>query len=120
MGPGLLGAFRRGLFAVGIADLGKLRRRAAFRVDSACETAQKSQTGLAGGKGGAVDAAKRAGCAGRVSTGAREARSQDPGAIHGSWAVARTSIPIRRDADFQRSGDGSAAPSPADGPREGR
>lgn len=45
--PGLLCGFRRGLFAAGSADLGKCRRRAAFRADSACETAQKLQVGFA-------------------------------------------------------------------------
>ena len=39
--------FSAGLFAVGSADLGKCRRRAAFRADSACETAQKLQVGFA-------------------------------------------------------------------------
>lgn len=65
MGPGLLDGFRRVLSAIGFVDLGKRWRRAAFRVGSACETAQKSQTGLASGKGGAANAAKRAGFAGR-------------------------------------------------------
>ena len=46
-GSGLLCGFRRGLFAVGLADLGKRRRRAAFRADSACETAQKLRAGFA-------------------------------------------------------------------------
>ena len=46
-GPGLLCGFRRGSFAVGSADLGKRRRRAAFRAESACETAQKLQVGFA-------------------------------------------------------------------------
>ena len=46
-GPGLLCGFRRGLFAVGSADLGKRRRWVAFRADSACETAQKLQVGFA-------------------------------------------------------------------------
>lgn len=46
-GPGLLCGFRRRLFIVEIADLGKRRRCTAFRADSACETAQKLQTGLA-------------------------------------------------------------------------
>lgn len=41
MGPGLLCGFRRALSAVGLADLGKRRRVAAFRAYSACETAQK-------------------------------------------------------------------------------
>lgn len=48
MGSGLLGGFWRELFAVGFSDLGKRRRWVAFRADSACETAQKSQAGLAG------------------------------------------------------------------------
>lgn len=39
--------FSAGLFAVGSADLGKRRRVVAVRADSACETAQKSQAGLA-------------------------------------------------------------------------
>ena len=39
--------FDGGLFAAGSADLGKCRRRAAFRADSACETAQKLQVGFA-------------------------------------------------------------------------
>ena len=46
MGPGLLCGFRRGLFAVSHSDLGKRRRIVAFRADSACETAQKSQVGV--------------------------------------------------------------------------
>lgn len=46
MGPGLLGGFRRGLFAVSFSDLGKRRRIVAFRAGSACETAQKLQTGV--------------------------------------------------------------------------
>lgn len=56
-GPGLLCGFRRGLFAVGSVDLGKCRRRAAFRVDSACETAQKFADGVReslGERGGTV------------------------------------------------------------------
>lgn len=56
-GPGLLCGFRRGLFAVGSADLGKCRRRAAFRADSACETAQKFADGVReslGERGGTV------------------------------------------------------------------
>ena len=56
-GPGLLYGFRRGLFAVGSADLGKRRRRAAFRADSACETAQKFADGVReslGERGGTV------------------------------------------------------------------
>ena len=44
---GLLCGFRRGSFAVGSADLGKRRRRAAFRADLACETAQKLRAGFA-------------------------------------------------------------------------
>ena len=51
MGPGLLGGFPRALSAVGFADLGKRWRRAAFRADSACETAQKLWAGFAGCKG---------------------------------------------------------------------
>ena len=47
VGPGLLCGFRRRSFAVGFSDLGKLRRYVAFRADSACETAQKLQAGLA-------------------------------------------------------------------------
>lgn len=47
MSPGLLCGFRRGLFAVGSADLGKRRRWVAFRADSACETAQKLRVGFA-------------------------------------------------------------------------
>ena len=46
-GSGLLCGFRRGSFAVDSADLGKRRRRAAFRAESACETAQKLQVGFA-------------------------------------------------------------------------
>ena len=56
-GPGLLHGFRRGLFAVGSADLGKCRRRAAFRADSACKTAQKFTDGVReslGERGGTV------------------------------------------------------------------
>lgn len=45
MGPGLLGGFRRGSFAVGSADLGERWRCVVFRAGSACETAQKLQTG---------------------------------------------------------------------------
>ena len=52
-GPGLLCGFRRGLFAVGLADLGKRRRVAVFRADSACETAQKLQAGFARAEGNA-------------------------------------------------------------------
>lgn len=51
MGPGLLDGFRRVLSAIGFVDLGKRWRRAAFRVGSACETAQKSQTGACGRQG---------------------------------------------------------------------
>lgn len=47
-GSGLPCGFRRGLFAVGSADLGKRRRVVAFRAGSACETAQKLQAGLSG------------------------------------------------------------------------
>ena len=47
MSPWLLCGFQRGLFAVGFADLGKRRRCTALRADSACETAQKLQAGLA-------------------------------------------------------------------------
>lgn len=57
MGPGLLCGFRRGLFAVSSADLGKCRRRAAFRADSACKTAQKFADGVReslGERGGTV------------------------------------------------------------------
>ena len=39
MGPGLLCGFRRELFAVGSADLGKRRRIVVFRAGSPCETA---------------------------------------------------------------------------------
>ena len=56
-GPGLLCGVRRGSFAVGSADLGKCRRRAAFRADSACETAQKFADGVReslGERGGTV------------------------------------------------------------------
>lgn len=42
MVPGVLGGFSRPLFDIGIADLGKRWRPAAFGVDSACKTAQKS------------------------------------------------------------------------------
>lgn len=45
MGPWLLCGFRRGLFAIGPAELGKHRRWVAFRADSACETAQKFADG---------------------------------------------------------------------------
>lgn len=41
MGSELLGGFRRELFAIGSADLGKRRRVAVFQADSACETTQK-------------------------------------------------------------------------------
>ena len=47
MVPRALGGFPRVLFAAGIADLGKRRRPAAFRADSACKTAQKLSVGLA-------------------------------------------------------------------------
>lgn len=47
MVPRVLGGFPRVLFAAGIADLGKRRRPAAFRADSACKTAQKLSVGLA-------------------------------------------------------------------------
>lgn len=53
MGPGLLCGSQRESFAVGFSDLGKRRRAAAFRAGSACETAQKSQAGLACVEGGA-------------------------------------------------------------------
>lgn len=43
---GLLCGFRRQLFAAGFADLGKRWRIVAFRAGSACETAQKLQTGV--------------------------------------------------------------------------
>ena len=46
MSPGLLGGFRRQLFAAGFADLGKRRRWVAFRADSPCETAQKFADGV--------------------------------------------------------------------------
>lgn len=46
MGPWLLCGFRRGLFAVGSADLGKRWRWVAFQADSACETAQKFAGGV--------------------------------------------------------------------------
>ena len=42
MVPGVLSGFSRPLFDIGIADLGKRWRPAAFGVDSACKTAQKS------------------------------------------------------------------------------
>lgn len=42
---GLLFGFRRGLFAVGFADLGKRRRIVAFRAGSACETARSCKWG---------------------------------------------------------------------------
>ena len=40
-GPGLLCGFWRGLFAIGIADLGKRRCVAELQAGLACETAQK-------------------------------------------------------------------------------
>ena len=46
MGPGLLGGFRRGSFAVGFSDLGKRRRLVAFRADLVCETVQKFADGV--------------------------------------------------------------------------
>ena len=49
--------FSAGLFAVGSADLGKCRRRAAFRADLACKTAQKFADGVReslGERGGTV------------------------------------------------------------------
>ena len=57
MGPGLLGGFRRQLFAAGFADLGKRRRIVAFQAGSACETAQKFADGVReslGERGGTV------------------------------------------------------------------
>ena len=42
MVPGVLGGFSQPLFNTGVADLGKRWRPAAFGVDSACKTAQKS------------------------------------------------------------------------------
>ena len=48
IGPEFLCGFWRELFAGGSADRGKRRRVVVFRVDSACETAQKLQVGLAG------------------------------------------------------------------------
>ena len=44
--PRVLGGFPRVLFAAGIADLGKRRRPAAFRADSACKITQKLLVGL--------------------------------------------------------------------------
>lgn len=49
MGPRLLCGFRRELFAVGLADLGKRRHVVAFQADFACEIAQKLQVGFARG-----------------------------------------------------------------------
>ena len=46
MVPGVLGDFSRSLFDTGVADLGKCWRPAAFGVDSACKTAQKSHSSL--------------------------------------------------------------------------
>ena len=57
MGPGLLCGFRRGLFDISFADLGKRRCIVAFRADSACETAQK----FAGDFGDRVRAASSVG-----------------------------------------------------------
>ena len=53
IGPGLLGGFRRGSFAVSFSDLGKRRRVVAFRAGSPCETVQKSRAGFACVEGGA-------------------------------------------------------------------
>ena len=47
MSPWLLRGFRRRSLAVGFSELGKRRRCTALRADSACETAQKLQAGLA-------------------------------------------------------------------------
>lgn len=46
MGSGLLRGFRRESFVVSFSDLGKRRRIAVFRADSACETAQKFADGV--------------------------------------------------------------------------
>ena len=64
-GPGLLCGFRRGLFAVGLADLGKRRRVAVFRAGSACETAQKLQAGFARAEGSASNTCSSPAGAGR-------------------------------------------------------
>jgi len=45
MVPGVLGGFSRSLFDIGIDDLGKRWRPAAFEIDFACKTAQKSPAG---------------------------------------------------------------------------
>lgn len=47
MVPGVLGDLSAPLFDACIADLGKRRRHAAFRADSACKTAQKLLPGFA-------------------------------------------------------------------------
>ena len=47
MVPGVLGGLSAPLFDACFADLGKRRRHAAFRADSACKTAQKSLPGFA-------------------------------------------------------------------------
>ena len=47
MGLDFCAVFGGGSFAVGSADLGKRRRRTAFRADLACETAQKLRAGFA-------------------------------------------------------------------------
>ena len=53
MSPELLGGFRRGLFAVGLARMGKRRCGGVARGCSACETAQKLQAGFARAEGSA-------------------------------------------------------------------
>ena len=45
MVPGVLGGLSASLLDIGIADLGKRSRPAAFEVDFACKTAQKSPAG---------------------------------------------------------------------------
>ena len=89
MGPGLLCGFRRGLFAVGLADLGKRRRWVAFRADSACETAQKfavHRWGLRAAVGRA-GVARRAGYIDGFLTGAHEASPRSCGVLMTRWML---------------------------------
>ena len=73
MGPGLLCGFRRELFAVEIAGLGKRRCWVAFRAGSACETVQKLQAGFACVEGGASNVCLDLVGAGRKHCGCRAA-----------------------------------------------
>lgn len=90
MSPGLLCGFRRGLFAVGSADLGKRRRWVAFRADSACETAQKLRVGFACVKGTCLTCASVPVGAGRKHRDCRVACADAPsvnGGVEASGSV---------------------------------